>query len=41
MRKNIIVTFLMLIALGSISYMLWIHISIIVNAQDGTKKYKE
>lgn len=37
MRKNITVAFLMLIALGSISYMLWTHISNIVYAQDGTK----
>ena len=37
MRKNITVTFLMLIALGSISYMLWTDMSNIVYAQDGTK----
>ena len=37
MRKNITVTFLMLIALGSISCILWTHISNIVYAQDGTK----
>src|SRR5512145_905256 len=37
MRKNITVTFLILIALGSISYMLWTHISNIVYGQDGTK----
>lgn len=37
MRKNITVTFLMLITLGSISYTDWTHISNIVYAQDGTK----
>ena len=37
MRKNITVTFLMLISLMSISYMLWTHISNILYAQDGTK----
>ena len=37
MRKNITVTFLMLITLGSISYTVWTHISNIVYAQDGTK----
>lgn len=37
MWKNITVTFIMLIALGSISYTVWTHISNIVYAQDGTK----
>ena len=37
MQKNITVTFLMLITLGSISYTVWTHFSNIVYAQDGTK----
>lgn len=37
MRKNIAVTFVMLIAIVSVSYTLWTQNSNIVHAQDGTK----
>jgi len=37
MRKNIAVTFLMLIALVTVSYTIWTEISNIVHAQEGTK----
>lgn len=37
MRKNITVTFLMLIAIVSVSYTLWTHNPNIIHAQDGTK----